>query len=427
MKSYFKLLQTHRSLYFLWQGMLLSSIGDWCRHVSIIALVIKLTGTGMEMAIVLVLEIIPLLFASPIAGGIIDRFDVRKLVIVADICRALLTLCFLAVDSTDRIWLVYGLTASISVIDIFFLASRQVLLSNIVPQNRLIIANSLFTLTSGFCLAGGSLLAVYIMTTYGMTLAFIFDSLTFIVSGLLVLGIKDFQRSLGHCCSSGNNVLDYYADIKDWIRYLRSNPNVYSLLIFNVLRFAGSGSMYMLLGVFGAKVFHAGDSGVSAFYASFGAGFFLGGIVAKKVSEMSSNLNYYLLIGIAALIEGVFVMIFSQIAVMSLSLVILALSFLSRALFVTFYNSLMMYLVADNFKGRVFVADKMFSYTIMGLAMIACGWGLSIVSPRHLALMTGGFLSLNGVQWLITTSRRGIFIRFPHFAPALQEQMENKK
>lgn len=393
----------------LWLGMLCSSIGDCFREVSVLALVISLTGTGIEMAVILLLGVVPLLFVTPMAGLLIDRYDTRKLMIGADFTRALLTLGFLAIHTANRIWLVYTLTALISVISIFYSASRLLLVSSVISQDNLISANSLFTLTSGFCLACGSISAAYFLKINGRNISFLFDSLTFIVSGSLLLGIQDGQRVVlsSHCRKLSELVLNYWEDVKRGISYLKNNPRVHSLLLFNVTRFIGSGALYMLLGVFGAKVFQAGDSGISAFYASFGIGIFVGGIMAKKISERLINPNYFILIGLAVLVEGVFIMAFSHINILFLSLFILTIAYFSRAFFLTFYDALIMYLVDDHFRGRIFSVDKVFTYTTMSLAMMACSWSLSIVSPQQLAFITGGFLFLSGILWLIFVNKRG--------------------
>jgi|GEM_PF-2660332 len=284
----------------------------------------------------------------------------------------------------------------------------MLLVSYVINQDNLISANSLFTLTSGFCLGCGSISAAYFLKINSRNISFLFDSLTFLISGSLLLGIHYDQRVLSiRCRKLGEIVLNYYEDLKKGISYLKNNPKVHSLLLFNVMRFIGSGSLYILLGVFGAKVFQAGDSGISAFYASFGIGIFLGGIMAKKISERLVKPNYFILVGLAVLIEGVFIMAFSHINVFLLSLFILTLAYFSRAFFLTFYDALIMYLVDDHFRGRIFSVDKVFTYTTMSLAMMSCSWSLSILSPQRLAFMTGGFLFLNGIMWLIFVNKRG--------------------
>jgi|GEM_PF-4502253 len=114
--SYVDLLRTNKPLCALWLGMLFSSIGDCFREVIVLALVISLTGTGIEMAVILLVGVVPLLFVTPMAGLVIDRYNIRKLMIGADLTRALLTLGFLTIHTANKIWLVYILTALISVI-----------------------------------------------------------------------------------------------------------------------------------------------------------------------------------------------------------------------------------------------------------------------------------------------------------------------
>lgn len=400
--DYIELLRDTKSLSLLWLGTFASSLGDWCRHVSIIALVIRLTGAGIEMAFVLVLEIFPLIFVGPILLGFIDKYNPRNIMIIIDIMRAILVLWLLTVNSINDIWLIYLITVAISMLDIYYQANHIKLIANIVPSNKLIQANSLFALTSGITLAGGTFLSSFVLSTYGATTAFLFDASTFIFAGLLLCGINHLQRlslSFPHDCR--NFLYNCCYDLKDLVEYLKNNYQIYNLLFLNVFRFIGSGSTYILLGVFGTTIFKAGDFGVSAYYACFGIGIFLGGFIAHKIAKKFSNINHYFLIGLAALLEGILIIIFSQTKTMLLSLFIIVGAYISRAIFITIYDSLMMKNVNDIFLGRVLMIDKILSYTVMSLTMLICAWGLKVINPRHIALLTGAYLFLNGAQWLI--------------------------
>ncbi|NTU43784.1 MAG: hypothetical protein HGA78_12205, partial [Nitrospirales bacterium] len=269
--GYRELLASETRLRSLWLGTLVSSLGDWLRHVSVLALVISLTGAGLEMGLVCVLEFIPLIFFGPLTGAVVDRWNVRRLMVGADLCRAGLSLSFLLVDSTSEIWIAYGATAAIAVLDLLFQAARQTLTASLVRPERYLTVSGLFSLTSGACLAGGSILAPLVMGWAGRDVAFLLDAATFLLSAGLLFSMKDGKEKAPAPVTAGKGCLRGYGEeILAGLRYIRGNRKVSGLITFNAARFAGSGAMYVLLGAFGSRVFQGGDSGVGIFYASFG-------------------------------------------------------------------------------------------------------------------------------------------------------------
>ena len=66
-------------------AQLLSSFGDTLHYIALVVLVFQLTGQGIAVAGLAVIEIAPILLLGPVAGVIIDRFSRKAVLIGADL------------------------------------------------------------------------------------------------------------------------------------------------------------------------------------------------------------------------------------------------------------------------------------------------------------------------------------------------------
>ena len=389
----------------LFWGSFASSIGDWCRHVAIVGLAISYSGAGLNIAVLLILEVIPLLFFGPISGVIIDRISPRKVMLVCDMGRAFLSLGFLFMQTGDQLWLAYCLTAFIAIFDAPSMAAQQTLISRLADNDSLVTAHSLFSIGMGLCIAIGAVSATGIAAILGNMQIFIFDAATFVVSCFFLLMIPEGKNPRQTANRTEDITNSYLIDLKEGFLYVRTNAQARALILFNTLRSVGSGMIYFLLGVFGYSVFNAGIEGVGLFHVTFGVGFFIGAIIAKEWATRIGWGRYTLLMGLAAVIEGLFVVLFSRADTFILALFLLSIAYMGRSVVITLFNTVSSRLIDERFKGRYFALNRVFSYTAMGVTMLLCGYGLSLFSARQLAFFAGVFLFINGVLWVIISHK----------------------
>jgi MFS family permease len=82
----------------LFLASVVSLAGDWFSFVAVAGLVAELTGLPGAPAFVYAATVLPVFAASPIAGAIADRFDRKRILVIADLARVpiALTLCLAA-------------------------------------------------------------------------------------------------------------------------------------------------------------------------------------------------------------------------------------------------------------------------------------------------------------------------------------------
>src|SRR5581483_8825985 len=186
MSAYWRMVRHNRNFRRLWIAQIVSEMGDWFYAVAIYSLLLEFTGKASSVALALVLQVLPQTFIGPMAGVINDRLSRKKVMIAADIARAIIVGSMLLVRSRSMVWMVYPLLFMETIMWAFFEPGRNSALPNIVSQEDLIVANTLSSTTWSFNFAVGSLLGGVVAAFIGRGAVFVINALSFIVSALLL-------------------------------------------------------------------------------------------------------------------------------------------------------------------------------------------------------------------------------------------------
>src|SRR5436190_18362894 len=91
----FSLLRRNADFRRLYVAQLISFGGDWFLLVVLYGLVLDTTGSPFMASLILVSQLVPFFLMSPVAGHLGDRLDRQRLMVGADVVRAVLCLGFL--------------------------------------------------------------------------------------------------------------------------------------------------------------------------------------------------------------------------------------------------------------------------------------------------------------------------------------------
>ena len=174
----------------LWLGQLVSEAGDGLTNLALLLLVNHLTGSTAAIAFMAMCLAIPPLTIGLFAGTYVDRADRRKIMLASDLLRAGTVLGFVLVGSTDTLWLLFILAFVQASVGTFFTPARAAVVPKLVPAEGLLAANSVAQATrvvSG--IVGAGLGGVMIGLAGVFWPAFVLDSLSFLASFVLILGL----------------------------------------------------------------------------------------------------------------------------------------------------------------------------------------------------------------------------------------------
>ena len=174
----------------LWLAQAVSDIGDGLTMLTLLLLVNELTGSTLALAAVSIALAIPPLTIGLVAGTYADRYDRRRIMIAADLLRAVVVLGFVAVGTEELVPLLVVLAFVQASIGTFFTPARGALMPRVVPAEGLLAANSITQATRVIAGVIGAAMAGVLVGVAGVTWpAFVVDAGTFLASAAIVLRV----------------------------------------------------------------------------------------------------------------------------------------------------------------------------------------------------------------------------------------------
>ena len=174
----------------LWlSGSTLSAFGDVFTSTAIPLVTFNLTKSARFSALVLLLDILPLIILSPLIGTIVDKCEKKKIIIISNLISVLILGSFLIINNNEWYYLIGNSLISISAK--FYSTSAKTMLPDIVNDEGVITrVNSLISLTLKIARILGASLAAIVLGLWGTKILFMFDAVSFIINMLCVFGLR---------------------------------------------------------------------------------------------------------------------------------------------------------------------------------------------------------------------------------------------
>ena len=294
----------------LWWSGTLSSFGDWATLFASVALASYLGAEGgnseLTSVVPIIARIIPA-FMSSFAGILADRFNKRNVMIICDISRMLIVLGLFFTTTLIQLFIINFIS------EIFSLTrqpSRESIVPDIVSDEYLVKANSLFTVGTYTMLPIASLFFGFIsenkvvenIVPYGNSwngsIVFLIDAVTFLISSYLLLFLKadtSYQK-----VKKKNNVL---GDLKEGIKYFFSVSELRSVTTSISLSLIGAGALFVLGNTYLTQSLNFSQSSFGFMIASFGFGIIFTMVILSYFVTTFSRIPFF--IGLSMMLTGV--------------------------------------------------------------------------------------------------------------------------
>ncbi|MFN2480975.1 MAG: MFS transporter [Pyrinomonadaceae bacterium] len=403
--GYMELLRRNRDFRLLWLGQVVSQLGDWFDTIAVMAIVLRLTGSGRAVGLIFVTRFLPSVFVSPLSGVVADRFSRRKVMIASDLARALVVLGFLFVRRPEQVWMIYALTVLQLTFSTFFEPAKSAAVPSVVEPREIVAANAITSVTWSVMLTLGAAFGGLVTGWFGTDAAFVIDSVTYLASAALIAGIRLPKRPERARTRLTVAKALGITDTLEGFAYVRERPRLIAYLAVKPAWGLGGGIM-TLLAVFGEKVFPIRGSaalGIGALYTARGVGTALGPLLARRVGGETRR-AMQASIGLSFLVAGIFYFAFGVAPALVVALVVLALAHAGGSVLWVASTALLQISVEDQFRGRVFAAEL----ALMTLAMAASNYATGELldrfglSPRVVVACIGVFFLLPGMLWFAT-------------------------
>jgi MFS family permease len=438
--TYRQLLRENADFRRLWTGQVVSEIGDWFNNIAVLALTIQLAGKGSEgqaVALYAIARHLPLFIFGPLAGVVVDRARRRRVMIVADLSRAILALGFLFANITGNLSLIYMVGASLFAVSAFFNAAKRASIPNLVQgTNALLSANSLSASTTAATIAVGSALGGLLSTFAGRNPVFILNSITFLASAEMIRRIRTVssrQLAVGSEKSDEKELLKaksrgrrlsltanrqlptaYWSDFREGLRYVRSKDVLSAIFVVAAGWGLGNGVARALYSVFGARlglmaaegiVARPTDFGISVLFIAMGLGGVIGAPIARRFNSAAGD-SLGSRMGRSLFFDGCGLALFSLMPNLWGAALVLVAREINFAIWWTAQQTIIMTRTEDRFAGRVFASYETLTTLMMVGAMLAAGAAADRFGIRPVAATGGAVITLSGLMWFVLQRRR---------------------
>jgi MFS family permease len=182
----------HREFRLLFFGELVSDLGDWLDFLALIALIVYRWNLGAPaLAALSVAMVLPHVVVAPIAGVWVDRLPRKRLMIAADLGRALVVLGLVWAPELVSLLALVLVKVALSTL---FGPARQSAVREIVPNEDLLAANGLTQLSVQTTKVLGPMVGGVLVSLAGPRAAFVVDAVTFLVSAAFLSQLPALQR-----------------------------------------------------------------------------------------------------------------------------------------------------------------------------------------------------------------------------------------
>ncbi|MBN2846867.1 MAG: MFS transporter [Coriobacteriia bacterium] len=368
-----------------WLGQTVSVIGDKIDQIALGILVFEVTGSGLQMGIMLAISMLPAALFGMLAGAYVDRWDRRRTMIVADVVRAGLVLSVpFAIDV--GLWLVYLIALAVATVSLFFEPAKLSLIPDLVGSERLMAANSLDSVSSsasellGLAFAGGLVAAM------GYRVAFFIDAATYLLSAVFILTIAYRTQRPGPRGASWRDVL---RDATAGVRYIAHEPVLRDLLVVYAAAMTGVAASVMFIYVLALDRFSAGAPGLASLDAAITVGLLVGSFAVAR-SELS-RASRTLLVGLL-----VFAALFVIVAFAPSLVSLIPLFFLLGIANMYFYvpmAAIVQSVAAPEMRGRALAAKQVLSRALSVVGFVGAGFLVEQLGITESILIFSGIVA----------------------------------
>lgn len=231
----------NRNVFHLLIGQVISESGDMIYEIGLLWLLLEITGSNATTGLIAMSAYLPTLIFGLFSGSLADRFDRRRVMLVADLARAGLVLLIPLLYYLDGLTgLVLGLvTFCVASFNTLFKPARDSLITEIVSADKRLMANSLIQTSWQYALFAGPALAAPLVAVVGEVHLFTVDALTYLVSFLFIYQIVYARKREGEA-PAGNTTIKQtistsLADVKAGLNYATQYKPLLILLILTAV------------------------------------------------------------------------------------------------------------------------------------------------------------------------------------------------
>jgi len=379
----------NRNYRLFFMGQSVSLVGTWMQKTAVSWVVYSLTRSKFMLGVTVFATLFPTALVSLYGGIVADRYNRYKVLLstqIISLLQAVLLTLAIVFFKQYAVWEIIILSAMLGIINGFDGPARQSLVRELV-ENKEDLPNALALNSSMVNLSKliGPAIAGFILERFGDATCFGFNAISFIPVIISLLLMKLPKQELKP--KTDKNLKKEFAEA---FFYIKNTPVVISVIIFVgvisllVLPFS------TLTPVFAKDIFKGSASTLGIIDGVIGFGAFIG---ALFLASLKQGTNLSKVLAINTLVFGIGLTLFSQILILPLALLFIAVGAFGMMSVRTISNTIVQIHVPNQFRGRVISIYLMVLTTMMPIGSLLIGAVSHYIGVQTTVLLEG-FLAL---------------------------------
>src|SRR5947209_1925876 len=253
-------------LYFF--GQMVSLSGTWMQGVAQAWLVLRLTGSGTALGLVVSLQFLPVLLFAPLGGLVADRLPKRRVLFVTQSTAGLLAAVLGLTVATGivQVWMVYVLAACLGVVNSVDNPIRQTFVIEMVGADQLANAVTLNSVMVNLARVLGPAVAGILIATVGLAPCFFVNAASYltVLVGLTLMRPDELMPTPAQPRRRGQ--------LREGLAYVRRTPELLTPLLMMGVIGTLAYEFQVILPLVARFSFHGGAGSYAALTAAMGAG-----------------------------------------------------------------------------------------------------------------------------------------------------------
>ena len=291
----------------IWTGQLFSTLSSAIVGYSVVFWLSMETKSAEVLALSTIAALLPQLILGPFTGVLIDRWDRRRTMIVADVfiavCSAIMGFLFL--KGSVKVEYIYILLVLRSVGSAFHVPAMQASVPLLAPESELIRIAGVNQVIQSVSTIAGPALAALLISVLNMTYVLFIDVAGAAIAciSLLLVHIPNPERK------TDAPAPHLFREMKEGLHEIYSRPGLKWLFIFIILTTFFIMPVAALFPLMTINHFSGGTYQMSMIEVAWGIGMLAGGallgIKTLKVNEIILINSTYILLGLTLAFSGV--------------------------------------------------------------------------------------------------------------------------
>jgi MFS family permease len=371
--------------------------------------VLKLTGSGLNFAITLIISTLSTVLINPFAGVLADRLNKKMLIVISDMLNGslLVVLYLLSIGFSLNLTMIYVSTFILNIFSTIYGISIEAARPNLVSEKWLISINAINKVIESASSILGPMVGGIVFSFIDIKFFILINGFSFVISALLQL-FMDFKLNY----SNNNKIKDkinFFDDIIGGIAYIKTREKILNMFgVFIALNFFIGLSITIPMPYIINNVLKLSTKYFGIIEAAFPVGMILGALLIKRIMDkylyqriikstsillsvcmsavgFSVILHYEVYNETVYLIYLVLVMILAGIAISSIDIPIFC---------------ILQQTIPDDFRGRVLSIGMSTAKIILPVSLIIAGALINHIPAYILPIISGVGLCIFSIFYI---------------------------